>query len=124
MAEITAHRRGELFRAVFEVLIQHPDGLPAKNVLKQVEENVEPTDFENADYPNRPGVRRFEKHVRFATIKAVKAGWLVKTKGEWSLTDEGRAAYRKYPDPLCPARGGRDSPLDYRPDRGYSPTDA
>jgi len=99
MAEITARRRGELVRAVFEVLLHHPDGLPAKNVLKQVEDKIELTDYEKADYPNRPGVRRFEKHVRFATIKPVKAGWLVKTKGEWSLTDEGRAAYRKYPDP-------------------------
>jgi restriction system protein len=99
MAEITARRRGELVRAVFEVLLQHPDGLPAKNVLKQVEDEIEPTDYEKSDYPNRPGVRRFEKHVRFATIKAVKAGWLVKTKGQWSLTDEGRAAYRKYTDP-------------------------
>jgi restriction system protein len=99
MAEITARRRGELVRAVFEVLSQHPDGLPAKNVLKQVEDKIDLTDYEKADYPNRPGVRRFEKHVRFATIKPVKAGWLVKTKGEWSLTDDGRAAYRKYTDP-------------------------
>ena len=40
MAEITARRRGELVREVFEVLSQHPDGLPAKAVLEWVEGNT------------------------------------------------------------------------------------
>lgn len=99
MAEITARRRGELVRAVFKVLLEHPDGLPAKDVLKRVEDETDLTDFEKSDFTNHPGVRRFDKHVRFATIKAVKAGWLVKTKGEWSVSDAGREAYRKYTDP-------------------------
>jgi restriction system protein len=30
----------------------------------------------------------------------VKAGWLVKDKGLWSVTDEGRAAFDKFLDPL------------------------
>jgi restriction system protein len=29
----------------------------------------------------------------------VKAGWLIKTKGRWILTEEGRTAYRKHNDP-------------------------
>lgn len=99
MAEVTVRRRGELVRAVFEVLIEHPDGLPAKDVLQTVANRVKLTDFEKADYPNRPGMRRFEKHVRFASIKAVKAGWLLKKKGEWTLTEGGRAAFKKYIDP-------------------------
>ena len=94
MAEITARRRGELVRKVFEVLLQHPDGLPAKDVLEWVERNIPITDYERSDYPNSPGVRRFEKIVRFSTIAAVKAGWLVKEKGRWTLTDEGRKAYK------------------------------
>jgi restriction system protein len=44
-------------------------------------------------------VRRFEKLVRFATIAPVKAGWLIKSKGRWSLTDEGKEAYRRFRDP-------------------------
>ncbi len=99
LAEITVRRRGELVRAVFDVLMAHPDGLPARKVLQAVGDRIKLTDYEKADYPNRPGVRRFEKHVRFATIKAVKAGWLVKKKGEWSLTEEGKAAFKKYSDP-------------------------
>ena len=36
--------------------------------------------------------------LRFATITAVKAGWLVKDRGVWRLTDDGRAAYAAHPD--------------------------
>ena len=98
MAEITARRRGELVRAVFKVLLGHPDGLPAKEVIKRVEGELKLTEFEKSDFVKHPGVRRFDKHVRFATIKAVKAGWLIKRKGEWSLSDAGREAYRSFPD--------------------------
>ena len=99
MAEISRKRSGELVRRVFSILMDHPEGMHAKDVLQALENSVTLTDFENSEYPNRPGVRRFEKIVRFATIGPVKAGWLVKNKGKWILTDEGRAALKGYPDP-------------------------
>ena len=43
--------------------------------------------------------RRFEKIVRFATVDCVKAGWILKQKGRWSITDEGKAAYNAISDP-------------------------
>lgn len=99
MAEITRGRSGELVQGVFRILLEQPDGLPAKEVLRRLEEQVPPTEFEASTYPNRPDVRRYEKIVRFSTITVVKAGWLVKNKGSWSLTDEGRAAFEKFTDP-------------------------
>lgn len=99
MAEITRRRCGELVRGVFRILLEHPDGLRAKEVLQRLERVVPPTPFENSTYPNRPNMRRYEKIVRFATITSVKAGWLVKNKGSWSLTDEGRIAFQRFPDP-------------------------
>jgi hypothetical protein len=36
------------------------------------------TAFENEDYPSQPEVRRYPKMLRFATITAVKTGWLIK----------------------------------------------
>jgi restriction system protein len=100
MAEITRNRSGELVRGVFGILMKHPDGLPAKDVLKRLESVVPPTDFEKSTYPRQPDVRRYEKIVRFSTIAAVKAGWLLKNKGLWSLTDEGKLAFDKFKDPL------------------------
>jgi restriction system protein len=99
MAEITRKRIGELQRGVFKILLDHREGLPANEVLERLEQIVPPTDFERSDYPNRPGVRRFEKIVRFATIAPVKAGWLVKSKGRWTVTDEGKKAYQEFEDP-------------------------
>ncbi len=101
MAEITRQRQGELVRGVFEILKDHPDGLQAKKVLAQLERVVPPTPFEASYYPDRPTIRRFEKIVRFSTIQVVKAGWLEKNKGLWSLTEEGRTAFKKYRDPAA-----------------------
>jgi restriction system protein len=99
VAEITGRRRGELLQAVLRALVDHPEGLPATEVLRRVEQSAGSTDFEKSEYPNRPGVRRFEKIVRFSTIGAVKGGWLVKNKGQWILTDEGRNALAAFPAP-------------------------
>jgi restriction system protein len=95
----TRRLHGELIRGVFGVLMDMPEGLPMAEVLKAVEERVPPTPDEQADYPSTPGARRFERTIRFATIGPVKAGWLVKNKGQWSLTDDGRTAYTTCTDP-------------------------
>jgi restriction system protein len=99
LAEITRRRVGELERGVFKILLDHPDGLPAKELLERLESVVPPTEFEKSEYPKRPGVRRYEKIVRFATIAPVKAGWLIKSKGRWTATEEGRKAYERIQDP-------------------------
>lgn len=99
MAEITAQRKGQLIRGVFKILLDNPDGLQAKYVLAKLEGEVPPSEFESTHYPNWPNVRRYEKIVRFSTIVMVKAAWLEKEKGFWSLTDAGKSAYEKYPDP-------------------------
>lgn len=99
MAEITRRRVGELQRGVIKILLDSPQGLPAKEVLQRLDKVVPPTDFEKSDYPKHPGIRRFEKMARFATIGPVKAGWLVKSKGRWYVTEEGRKAYNQITDP-------------------------
>src|SRR5689334_8464213 len=98
MADITRRRTGELLRKLFESLMATPDGLKAKDALATLASKVQLTDYEAGDYPNGGG-RRFDKIVRFATVDTVKAGWLVKAKGQWSITDAGRAAHRKLQDP-------------------------
>ena len=99
MAEVTARRGGEMQRGLFTILAKEPDGLPAKEALARLAVTVPPTPFEAADYPKHPGVRRYERLVRFRTIGPVKAGWLVKEDGVWSVTEAGMAAYKEFPDP-------------------------
>ena len=114
MAEITRKRVGELMRGVIKILLDSPDGLPAKEVLHRLESVVPPTEFEKSDYPKHPGIRRFEKMARFATIGPVKAGWLVKSKGHWYVTEEGKKAYNQIQDPAQFNREARRLYLQWR----------
>ncbi|AXA91413.1 restriction endonuclease [Massilia sp. YMA4] len=97
MAEITRKRTGELLQELFAILLASPAGLPAREALHQLAASVTLTPYEAGEYES--GGRRFEKVVRFATVDCVKAGWLVKDKGTWSVTDEGRQALQAYPHP-------------------------
>lgn len=98
MAEITLRRRGEIVRALFGVLKHHPEGLSARSALGELEKVLPPTAFEQSEYPNHPGVRRYERIVRFTTIGPTKAGWMLKIKGTWTVTPEGLAAAASFPD--------------------------
>ena len=97
MAEITRHRTGELLRELFAILMALPEGLRAGEALQQLESRVVLTPYEQGHFES--GGRRFEKIVRFASVDCVKAGWLLKDKGIWSVTDEGRKAYSELRDP-------------------------
>ena len=93
MAEVTQKRIGELHRGVFKILIDNPEGLPAKEVLKRMEQVVPPAPFEKSDYPNAPGIQRFGKMIRFETIAPVKAAWMIKDGGEWFVSAEGKSMF-------------------------------
>jgi restriction system protein len=77
--------------------MDRPDGTRAGVALTLLAKGVTLTDFEAGQYEG--GARRFDKIVRFATVDCVKAGWLLKTKGTWSITDDGKLAYSKFSDP-------------------------
>ena len=98
MAEISRRRTGELLRKLFELLMAAPDGMPAQQALKALAGSVALTAYESGVYESS-GDRRFEKIVRFATVDCVKAGWLLKHKGTWTLTPAGVKAYQTYGDP-------------------------
>ena len=97
MAEITRRRTGELLRELFNILTLTPDGVRASEALQALSERVKLTPYEADSYES--GGRRFDKIVRFATVDCVKAGWLVKEKGIWSITDDGRKAHAELADP-------------------------
>ena len=97
MAEVTKARTGQLVRKLFEILLSHPDGMRAGKALEALASEVQLTPYEAGDYAS--GGRRFERIVRFATVDCVKAGWMVKQKGFWSVTDQGRQALVDIMDP-------------------------
>lgn len=97
MAQITNKRLGELIQALFRILEKHPDGMKAKEALTALADSVTLTEYEAGSYESG---RRFEKIVRFATVDTVRAGWLIKDDGIWTLTKEGEKALKQYKDPL------------------------
>jgi restriction system protein len=98
MADITSQRTGQFLRVIFELLWNKEDGLPAKEVLERIPRMVPLTDYESGFFASTPEHLRFEAIVRFATLPLVKAGWLVKNKGRWYITDEGRQACKRLPN--------------------------
>jgi restriction system protein len=98
MAEVTRERTGELVQKLFEILIDHPDGIQARDALEKLANVVTLTHYEAGEYEST-GTRRFEKIVRFATVDCAKAGWLLKENGTWTITAAGVAAYKKFNKP-------------------------
>ena len=99
MAEITTKRQGEIIQTLFGILVKEPEGMRAKDAIARLESDMALTEFERASFPNSPGTPRFPKIVRFATINSVKAGWLRKRGGTWTLTEDGEDALTAFPDP-------------------------
>ncbi|MGX5672462.1 restriction endonuclease [Thermomonas fusca] len=104
MANITKHRTGVLIRTLFEILKEQPDGMRAADALVALEQRITLTGHEAGHY--EAGGRRFEKIVRFGTVAPVKAGWMVKDKGVWTVTEDGIAALAAFPDPEEFTRAG------------------
>lgn len=97
MAEISSARKGEYFRILFEILLARPDGLPAREATAEVERRLTLAPYELEELTLGPS--RFRKNFSFGTIDMVKAGWLHKHKGSWTVTEQGRQAYQGYRDP-------------------------
>ena len=96
MALITVQRTGELIQALFRILEKEPDGMKAKEALAALAKKISLTEYEAGSYASG---RRFEKIVRFATVDTVRAGWLIKDGGMWTLTSMGAEALKKYKNP-------------------------
>lgn len=98
MANLSLQRVGELIRAVFELLWNRPDGLPAKEIMAFIPELVQLTDHEKGiSYLNN--MPKYERLIRISTIPLARVGWLVKSnKGRWYITEAGRLACRRFPN--------------------------
>jgi restriction system protein len=85
-----------MLRKLFEFLIPQSEGMQARDALAELAKRVTLSEYEQGEYIS--GGRRFEKIVRFATVDLVKAGWLLKERGRWTVTDEGKQAYQTFSD--------------------------
>lgn len=94
---ITRERTGLILQELFKVMLENPDGIRAKDAIEEVAGRIKLTAHEKGEYET--GGRRFDKILRFSTVDAVKAGWMRKNKGVWTITEEGQQALSDFPGP-------------------------
>ena len=99
MAEIGNERWGQYKKHVLEILAENPEGMDVNDIFLALDKRLPANNFENANY-EKNGRRRRPFIVRFATISIVKAGWLLKDRGQWQITSEGIKALNNFPSAM------------------------
>ena len=89
MAQISKERIGEYVRTALQVLMENDDSLRSREVFQQVGKRLELNEYELHIY-EKSGYVRWQSVLHFYSISAVKAGWLIKNKGIWYITPEGK----------------------------------
>ncbi|MCA4133973.1 glycosidase [Arthrobacter sp. M4] len=100
MAKSTLENTNARLKVVLDVLeeeVWSGSTLNAGQVLAEAIVRVPFTDHEGELLSG--GIPRGHKNLTTATAKLVKAGWLVKGRSGWSITDEGRKATVAFPSP-------------------------
>lgn len=96
MIEIDPQRIAEFLRIVFLRLWSESAGLPVADIFAYIPQETTLTEYEKGDFPSTH-TPRYERIIRLATTPYVRAGWLIKSKGRWFLTDEGKQACKSFP---------------------------
>jgi len=86
----------------FKVLVENDGQLKASDLLKKVGEISDLDQWASERFENTGNVR-WQAVLHLRSITAVKAGFLVKKKGVWYLTDEGAQAFALGPKGLFDA---------------------
>ena len=90
MTAIAYERIAEYQKTALQVLEDNGGSLRSRDVKAQVKEKLTLDEYELERY-EKSGQIRWETVLDFYSISLVKAGWIVKEKGIWTLTDSGRA---------------------------------
>lgn len=96
-SDVPGRRKAEYLQATLRFLTTKADGASPRSVMDQVKLELRPTGVELRPYPSQPGIPRYETIVRFMTLRATKAGWMLKRNGVWYITDDGKSALMMYP---------------------------
>lgn len=80
-----------MHHAALTALAQTPQGaLRQADLMRQIEQRVPLDDWARTAYETT-GHTRWRSIFAFASVALVKGGYVIKDKGVWTLTDEGRA---------------------------------
>jgi len=85
---------------IFKILKERENGIEYRELLLEIENRVPLTKWEKEIYEVSRDVR-WKTNMRFASACCVKAGYIKKENGVWSLTSAGEAAMHLGPDKLA-----------------------
>lgn len=95
--DISTERKFEYFRIALELVRNAgEDGIAPKDLFPKAILTLKPSGIELQPYKAQPGSPRFQTIIRFMTIRAVKAGWMIKNSGRWYITPDGIAALDQF----------------------------
>ena len=89
MPKIAYERIGEYVRTALQILVENEDALPSREVVQQVGQRLSLNEYE-LERHQISGQIRWETILHFYSVSAVKAGWVIKNKGIWYITPEGK----------------------------------
>uniref|UniRef100_UPI0040577560 restriction endonuclease n=1 Tax=Candidatus Electronema sp. TaxID=2698783 RepID=UPI0040577560 len=89
----------KLIHAALSVLQENDGEMPARELIDAVGQRVELDDWAKGHY-EKTGAIRWKSTLNFYSIDCVRAGYLVKKKGSWYLTAEGKEALKLGPTEL------------------------
>ena len=107
MVAISRKTTAATVHKLFELLRHYPEGASTRDIWEQLVPFIQSLPRAQGDPASKP---TFED-VSFYFVAPIKAGWLVYSKNNWSLTDEGRWAFDtfKQPDELMSEAGKRST---------------
>lgn len=73
----------------FEILNENGGELPRKQIIEEMSKRIDFEPWETERYESN-GQLKWLTIFLFYTVNCIKAGWLVKNKGIWFLTEEGK----------------------------------
>ncbi len=93
--DIPTRRKGQYLQETLRFLSNQPDGASPCEVFDAVRHRLNVSGVELAPYDTQPDTE-IETIIRFTTLRATKAQWMVKRDGTWYITEAGKDALVKY----------------------------
>ena len=87
----TSDRGVALLKFTLELLKSHPEGMRPQDIFREIEAKLRLNSFDTEPMKGS-GLPRWRAALHFFSVAASKAGFLVKSDGRWTVTDQGQKA--------------------------------
>ena len=85
--------------AAMTILVKNGGSMPISVLMQEIEKSVELSEWEKEILENTGNIR-WQSNMHFTSVDYVRAGFLIKKKGTWTITPEGEDALKLGPEKL------------------------